>query len=227
MPYFALTGAYCLCYTKTKERVIFVLPLKLGCLVMAAGSATRFGENKLAVRFGGKLLIERIFEAVPAEKFSSRAVVTQYDEIEALAPRFGFSCVRNDSPELGISRTIRLGLEALKDCDAVLFCVADQPLLRRETIAAEVDFFLQHPENIVALSSRGKRGNPCLFPARFFPELMALEGDNGGRSVIARHEDAVLLCEVREEELIDVDTVEALDALTCASHREDRAPSVP
>lgn len=204
-----------------------MLPLKLGCLVMAAGSATRFGENKLAARFGDKMLIERIFEAVPAEKFSSRVVVTQYGEIEALAPYFGFEAVRNDRPELGISRTIRLGLEALKDCDAVLFCVADQPLLRRETIAAEVDFFLEHPESIVSLSSKGKRGNPCLFPARFFPELMALEGDKGGRSVIARHEDAVLLYEASEEELIDVDTVETLDALTRASRPEDRAPSVP
>lgn len=204
-----------------------MLPLKLGCLVMAAGSATRFGENKLAARFGGKMLIERIFEAVPAEKFSSRVVVTQYGEIEALAPHFGFAAVRNDRPELGISRTIRLGLEALKDCDAVLFCVADQPLLRRETIAAEVDFFLEHPESIVALSSKGKRGNPCLFPARFFPELMALEGDKGGRSVIAQHEDAVLLYEASEEELIDVDTVETLDALTRASRPEDRAPSIP
>lgn len=193
-----------------------MLPLKLGCLVMAAGSATRFGENKLTARFEGKMLIERIFEAVPAEKFSSRAVVTQYGEIEALAPQFGFTAVRNDRPELGISRTIRLGLEALKDCDAVLFCVADQPLLRRETIEAEVDFFLEHPANIVALSHKGKRGNPCLFPARFFPELMALEGDNGGGSVIAHHEDAVLLYEAREEELIDVDTPQTLDTLARA-----------
>ena len=107
-------------------------PLNIGCLVMAAGSATRFGENKLAARLGGKTLIERIFEAIPTEKFSDRVVVTQYDEIAALAPHYGFSVVRNDRPDLGLSRTVRLGVEAMKNCDAILFCVSDQPLLRRE-----------------------------------------------------------------------------------------------
>ncbi len=188
--------------------------LKLGCLVMAAGSGTRFGENKLAVSFGGKTLIERIFEAVPMEKFSDRVVVTQYDEIEALAPRYGFRTVRNDRPDLGLSRTVRLGTEALHECDAILFCVSDQPLLRRESIAAEVDFYLANPERIVAMSHRGRRGNPCIFPKCFFPELAALTGAHGGRSVIEQHEDKLLLFEVEDEtQLIDVDTSETLEQL--------------
>ena len=57
------------------------------------------------------------------------------------------------------------------------------------------------------------RGNPCLFPARFFPELCALEGDRGGSSVIRRHEDALLLVEADEHELFDCDTKQALEIL--------------
>ncbi len=186
---------------------------KLGCLVMAAGSAKRFGENKLAVSFDGKRLIERIFEAIPKEKFFSLVVVTQYDEIEALAPRYGFRVVRNDRPDLGLSRTVRLGVEALHDCDAILFAVADQPLLRRESIAAEVEFYLANTERIVALSHNGRRGNPCIFPKRFFLELSSLEGEHGGRSVIECHEEHLLLFEVEGEQLIDVDTPETLEQL--------------
>ena len=62
--------------------------------------------------------------------------------------------------------------------------------------------------------TNGIRGNPCLFPARFFPELRALQGDCGGSAVIRRHEDALLLYEVPAGQLTDVDTRDALTALT-------------
>ena len=72
---------------------------------------------------------------------------------------------------------------------------------------------LAHSENIVGLGHNGVRGNPCLFPARFFPELLSLEGDVGGSAVIKRHLDDLLLFEAPETELCDVDTKEALEAL--------------
>ena len=113
----------------------------------------------------------------------------------------------------GISHTIRLGLEAVGKCDAVLFQVSDQPLLRRETVAAQVAFFRRHPDKLVGLSHGGVRGNPCIFPARFFPELLALREDRGGSSVIRRHEEDLLLFEAPACELEDVDTPHALRAL--------------
>ena len=109
--------------------------------------------------------------------------------------------------------TIRLGTAALSDCDALCFMVADQPMLKRKTVAQELEFFRAHSENIVGLGHNGVRGNPCLFPARFFPELLSLEGDVGGSAVIKRHLDDLLLFEALETELRDVDTKEALEAL--------------
>ena len=185
----------------------------IGCLVMAAGNASRFGDNKLAACVGGKTLIERALEAVPKEAFARVTVVTQYEEVLVLAKRFGFHVLVNPFPEWGASHTIRLGTEAMADCDAILYQVADQPLLRRESVRAEVAFFRQQPDRIVAMGHSGVRGNPCIFPARFFPELMALEGDHGGSAVIRRHEDALTLFEVSPDELRDVDTPMALAAL--------------
>lgn len=187
--------------------------LRIGCVVMAAGNASRFGANKLARTFGGKSLIRRALEAVPAEAFAQVAVVTQYPEVMALAAEFGFQAIENPHPERGVSHTIRLGLSSMAACDGVLFQVADQPLLRRETVAKAAALWREHPEAIVALGHSGQRGNPCLFPARFFPELMALEGDRGGSGVIRRHGEALLLAEAAEEELWDVDTPQALAAL--------------
>ena len=59
------------------------------------------------------------------------------------------------------------------------------------------------------MSSGGRRGNPCLFPARLFPELMALPQGSGGGYVIKKHPERLGLLDVRDEyELMDVDSPE-------------------
>ena len=86
--------------------------LPIGCVVMAAGNAHRFGENKLAAAVDGKSLIRRALDVVPADRLSAVCVVTQYDEVENLAREYGFRCVRNRHPEWGLSeRTAPLGPE--------------------------------------------------------------------------------------------------------------------
>lgn len=187
--------------------------MKIGCVVMAAGDARRFGENKLAALFDGKSLIRRALEAVPPEAVDQVAVVTQYPEVEEMAAAFGFQPVRNPHPDWGISHTIRLGLEALGDCGAALFQVSDQPFLRRETVKALLSLFRGHPDRLAALAHGGVRGNPCVFPAKYFPELLDLQEDHGGSSVIRRHQEELLLLEVPAAELEDVDTPCVLQAM--------------
>lgn len=179
---------------------------------MAAGNARRFGENKLAARIGGRSLILRALEAVPADAFAYVAVVTQYPEILDLAGTFGFSAVRNKHPDYGISHTIALGLAALGESDGAMFLVSDQPFLKRESVAALARFWREQPDKLAALAHGGVRGNPCVFPARLFPELLALTEDHGGNTVIRRHEEELRLLETPEEELADVDTPQVLEA---------------
>ena len=95
----------------------------LGCVIMAAGNAVRFGANKLEAELDGKPLIRRAFEAVPAGVFDRVVVVTQYPAVAALAREFGFTPVRNDRPGDGLSRTVRLGTQALAQCDGIAFLV--------------------------------------------------------------------------------------------------------
>ncbi len=187
---------------------------KLGCVVMAAGNARRYGDNKLAAQLRGRSLILRALEAVPTEAIDSAVVVTQYPEIMRLAGEFHFAAVYNEHPDYGISHTIELGLTGLRDCDGVMFLVSDQPLLRRKSVAALARLWKSHPDSIAALSHGGVRGNPCVFPARFYPELLELTEDRGGNAVIRRHEEDLVLLEVDARELTDVDTPEALRSLT-------------
>ena len=131
-----------------------------------------------------------------------------------LAREMGFLSVENSRPDLGLSHTIALGMAHMQDMDAVLFQVSDQPLLRRDSVERLVEVYRSHPDRLVALGHDGVRGNPCLFPASLFPELLALEGDHGGSAVIRRHEDRLLLVEASPRELTDVDTPQALEVLT-------------
>ena len=64
--------------------------MKIGCIVMAAGNARRFGSNKLDARVEGKTLLRRALEAVPASCFARVAVVTQYPQGMELAREMGF-----------------------------------------------------------------------------------------------------------------------------------------
>ena len=196
--------------------------LRIGCVVMAAGQGRRFGGGKLTADLEGRSLIRRTLEAVPRELFSAAAVVAGGGAVLELASSLGFLPVENERPELGLSRTVRLGLEALGDCQGALFWPGDQPLVRRETVLALTQRWRRDPETIAALGCRGVRGSPCIFPARLFPELLALTGDRGGSAVIRRHRDLLVLVEAEEEELWDVDTSEDLAALGEWVRRSDQ-----
>lgn len=188
--------------------------LKLGCVLMAAGNATRFGENKLLAEFMGRPLIEYALRAIPKDAFKRVAVVSQYGPVLDLAGKYGFISVENQDPAAGVSHTIRLGLDALQEMDAAMFMVADQPCLRPETVQAQIDFFRTKPNCIVAMGYGKRRGNPVIFPSYFFPQLRALSGDRGGSHVMSANPDALLLYQVEEDlQLRDVDRKQELEQL--------------
>ena len=66
---------------------------------------------------------------------------------------------------------------------------------------------------IVVPTVAGKRGNPVLWSARFFDELKSIEGDTGGRQLIAANADAVAEVELGAAVGLDVDTPADLEAV--------------
>ena len=191
-----------------------------GVQIQSNGNILLDGQGGINVLMNGKTtylsgetLINYALSSIPGDKLHRVVVVTQYPQVAALAEKYSFTPLHNPYPERGQSESIRIGLAALSDCDAVMFQVADQPRLKKETVADLIGFAAAHPDRIVGLGHRGRRGNPCIFPARFFPELMALTGDCGGRSVILAHEGELLLMEVSPTQLIDIDSPEQLEKL--------------
>lgn len=184
--------------------------MKPVCIVMAAGVGKRFGANKLLADFAGKPLFRWALEAIDKACFSEVIVVTGHEPVAAAAEELGFRVVCNDRPEEGVSRTVRLGLQAAGACSGALFMTADQPLLSAETLRQLVQRFAKEPQYIYAAAHDSVRGNPCLFPREFFEELSALQGDTGGAAVIRKHPERLRLAEVPEWELFDCDTPETM-----------------
>lgn len=190
-----------------------MLNIKIGCVIMAAGNSLRFKGNKLETNFNNKPMYQNIFDTIPKEKYDKIIVVSQYTEILKTAEIYKFNPILNEHPEYGISHTIKLGLKELKDFNAVMFTVADQPMLKKQSIEKEIELYKNNPEKIICLSSNGKRGNPCIFPNKFFNELFKLENDNGGNIVIKNHPHDIILCEVDQNELKDIDTKSDLNEI--------------
>ena len=185
-------------------------------ILEAAGNSSRFGSNKLLyIMDDGRPMAACIMDAVceAAEILRStpgsnvtlkKVLVTQYEEVAGLAP--DFKIVMNDRPDLGISRSMQLGIEAAGDADAFMFFVCDQPWLRPGTICRLIREYKKGTAGIVSLAWQGKMCNPKIFDSRYKDELMSLSGDTGGRQIIASHKDDLLLAEAEsEDEVKDID----------------------
>ncbi|MEG1746837.1 MAG: nucleotidyltransferase family protein [Oscillospiraceae bacterium] len=176
------------------------------CVIMASGFSRRFGGNKLLCPVEGIPLFRRTFSALPAGLFAQGVVVSQYEEILQGAAENGYLTIQNTQAEEGIAASLRLGLSAVMDgADGVLFAVCDQPYLTAESVQKLLLQFEKTPDSIVALSAENRRGNPVIFPAEFFGELLSLTGDTGGSAVIKKHPHRLVTVEVPARELEDVD----------------------
>lgn len=187
--------------------------MKLACLVTAAGTGSRFGTDKLHLPVDGQPMGVLALDVLKKIPFALRVLVTSRDKgylIDAARER-GFAVVINPAPERGMSSSVRLGTEHILSTgtyDGILYAVADQPHLSSATVEKLVNAFLREPGCIWAPEAAGKRGNPVLFPASLFSELMQVTGDRGGRQVIAAHGELLRTVSVPAAELKDIDTKE-------------------
>lgn len=194
--------------------------MKVGCVVLAAGMGSRFGGNKLTACVNGTPIINYIFDSLSAQFFHRIVVVTANEFVIDGAQQHNFRLSINDRPELGISRSIRLGLEAMNETDACMFCVADQPLLKQETLSGMLNAY--ECDTILMVSHNNRRGNPVIYPASLYGELMSLTGEESGKTVANRHKSLLRLFHIADKyQLMDIDTRDDLKALE--SHLLDKS----
>lgn len=179
----------------------------LDAVILASGLSRRMGTNKLLLPLGDSTVIGQLLASFPFAIFAKVIVVYCDQRVAAIAGAFPVLLLRNDTPERGKSRSIQLGLAAGNTAHGVMFAVADQPLLKPNTISTLVEIFSDNPDSIILPKVHGIPANPVIFPADLRRELALLEGDNGGREVIRRHPARVQAVPFScGDEFCDIDT---------------------
>ena len=181
----------------------------LGCAVLAAGKARRFGANKLLASLGGKAVLSRTLAALPRECFDRIVIVTSDPAVTALCRERGFEV--REYPGGPHSESIREGLSRMDGTDGCMFVNGDQPLLHPDSLRRMAAAFNEAPGCVYRLSFGGSAASPVIFPSPTYPALRALEGESGGMSVIRGGTWEVRTVEAEHEsELWDVDDEAAL-----------------
>jgi molybdenum cofactor cytidylyltransferase len=194
----------------------------VSAVILAAGSSTRFASEtpKQLTVIDGSPMVRRIAEAALASKASETIVVTGFQQARVTAEVKGLvvHTVYNRRFQQGLSTSVKTGRWAVSDrSSAVLFIPGDQPRLDTASLDRLVDTYRRGRGSILVAAYRGRRGAPVLFDRKFFAELAAIEGDEGGRQLLLRHPGDVVEVELNDEApLLDFDTVEELAALVGA-----------
>jgi molybdenum cofactor cytidylyltransferase len=197
----------------------------VAAIVLAAGRSTRMGgPNKLVAELRGKPLVRIAAEQALASRAKPVIVVTghQRGEVEAALAGLPVRLVHNPDFADGLGSSVKAGIAAVPaSVDGAVICLADMPQVDAALINRLIAAFAPERGALAAVPTiDGKRGNPVLWSRRFFPELMAIEGDVGARNLIARYGEAVIEVPVSGKgAFTDVDTQEALAGLKAEVER--------
>ena len=185
----------------------------LAPIILAAGRSARMGRPKLFLPLGGRSLLQLAVDAVADLCAGCRPVVVSgcHDRNirEHLAGDDRVVIVHNPEWATGMSSSIAVGVAAasITSPSHYLITLADQPSLGVESLAYLADESLRYPEQIVATQYPERLGVPAIFPIRFAPDLIRLEGPFGARTLLQREETNVRPIAFRQPPT-DIDTPE-------------------
>ncbi len=76
-----------------------------------------------------------------------------------------------------------------------------------------IGHFKKNRDKIIVPVNYEGRGNPVIFPEKYFKDILAIDGDKGARQLLDKYIDDVIFIEVGESKIqFDVDTVDDFEA---------------
>lgn len=184
--------------------------MKLAALVLAAGSARRFGADKLSALLAGRPLVHHAIDAARAAPVERVIVVARRAlDTGAWTGSPPVECHAIDSDAL--STSLKAGVAAAGDVDGVLVFLGDMPLIPHDLAArlgaALGDAYAAIPRH------EDQAGHPVLLSTRAFADIAGLEGDAGAGRLLRGREDIAWVDCVDPGILADIDRPEDLARL--------------
>jgi molybdenum cofactor cytidylyltransferase len=200
----------------------------IAALLLAAGSARRFGAPKLLQQLEGRPLVRWSAEWLCGAPVDEIVIVVpeEHDAIRRALAGLDARFVVNPHADRGMGSSIACGVSALAPgTTAALIALADEPMAGRAALLRTVERYEAGDVSIVAPTYRGVSGHPVLFDRSTFDELLALSGDRGARAVVERDPGRVAVVEMNETQPIDVDTPADLARVTVQAQYMSLTPS--
>lgn len=186
-------------------------------IVLAAGLSRRMGRPKLLLPLEGRPVIRQTVERVLAAGMDEVLVVVgpEHDALRQALEGLRVRLVVNPVPEAGQGSSVRRGIQALSPhTTAALIALGDQPHVSVDVIG-KLQLAMAAPgKRIAAPRYADGLGNPVLFAADVFPELLALGGDRGARAVVEKDPARLAVVDVASAMPSDVDTPEDYERLS-------------
>lgn len=193
----------------------------LSAIVLAAGLSNRMGRPKLFLKLKGKSIIRWTVEAVlqaGGNQWKEVLVVMgpNWALVEEELKGLNVQTVFNHRFAEGMSTSLKAGLQSVSPTvEGTMIFLGDQPLISDEVVEHMFTAFRETGQPIVVPKYGTERGNPVLFAASQFSELMAVQGDKGGRDMIKRYPERVATVSFPASMAAsDVDTWEDYEAIS-------------
>jgi CTP:molybdopterin cytidylyltransferase MocA len=180
--------------------------MRVVAILLAAGSARRFGGQKLLAPWRGRPLWEHALAALTSSPEIAATVVVVQPGFATPPPRPRCRFVENPDHEEGMGSSLRAGVRAAEAADAYLIALADMPGITAELVAALVARYRAAGQPIVVPVCGGRRGHPVMIRAGLREALLAVTGDAGAREILSAHPGWVAEFETDDEAVVhDVD----------------------
>lgn len=155
-------------------------------VVLAAGSARRFGGGKVLAPLEGRPLLGHAVDAATGAGLRVTVVVPPGAAVAAAVLAAGATPVTNPDPVRGLASSLAVGLRALPPTTAAaVVLLADQPTLPAATVEAVVAAWRADPHRPWRVRYDDGSGHPVVLPAGAWAAATAAGGDRGARDVLA------------------------------------------
>ncbi|MGW8885248.1 nucleotidyltransferase family protein [Streptomyces sp. NPDC055749] len=193
-------------------------PVIAGLLLAAGGGRRLGGRPKALLEHRGRPLVEHAVRVLRDGGCDPVHVVlgAAAEEVRSRSNLSGCTVTVNPRWEQGMGSSLRAGLDSLSatGADAALVLLVDQPGIGADAVS-RVRSAYRSRSSLVAASYDGERGHPVLFGAERWADIAgAAVGDQGARTYLRAHRDAITLVECSDvAQAYDIDTVEDLTHL--------------
>ena len=164
-------------------------------LLLAAGASSRFGSDKRWHRLpdGTPMALAAARRLRAACRRSIAIVRPGDDKLATLLGDAGLEVTTSPSVVLGMGHSLAAGVAAAPDASGWLVALADMCMIAASSYNAVLTA-LEAGAQLARPAFAGKPGHPVGFSARFGRDLLALDGDQGGKAIINAHRDVLITC---------------------------------